>query len=188
MYFSADVEADGPVPGQYSMLSFGLAVAATFDGESFVACDPTAATHYAELQPISDAYDEAALAVSGLDRQALQRDGLPATDAMTGAAVWVRDQAGGHRPVFVGFPAAYDWMFVYWYFAKFSATGSPFEFSACLDMKTMYQQKAGVVTARAGLDDLPAPLRSDRPHTHHALDDAISQADIFVRLFTWDGD
>jgi hypothetical protein len=28
IYFSADIEADGPIPGPYSMLSFGLAVAA----------------------------------------------------------------------------------------------------------------------------------------------------------------
>jgi hypothetical protein len=33
IYISGDIEADGPIPGRYSMLSFGLAVAATFDGE-----------------------------------------------------------------------------------------------------------------------------------------------------------
>ena len=35
VYISADVEADGPIPGPYSMLAFGLAVAATFDGATF---------------------------------------------------------------------------------------------------------------------------------------------------------
>ena len=34
VYFSVDVETDGPIPGPYSMLSFALAVAGTFDGES----------------------------------------------------------------------------------------------------------------------------------------------------------
>jgi hypothetical protein len=52
-------------------------------------------------------------------------------------------------------------------------------------MKTMYQQKARVVTAEAGLDDLPHALRAGGPHTHNALDDAIQQAEIFVRLFDW---
>jgi hypothetical protein len=187
MYFSGDVEADGPVPGPYSMLSFGLAVAASYDGAALAPSDPTACNFYAELQPISDMYDEGALAVSGLDRAALAREGRAPSEAMSEAADWVRAQAGEKRPVFVGFPAVYDWMFLYWYFTQFSTSGSPFDFSACLDMKTMYQQKARVVTAEAGLDDLPPFLRSERPHTHNARDDAIQQADIFVRLFEWRG-
>jgi hypothetical protein len=54
-------------------------------------------------------------------------------------------------------------------------------------MKTMYQQKAGVVLGRAGRRDLPASLVPDAPHTHNALDDAIEQGEIFARLFAWDG-
>jgi len=187
LYISGDIEADGPIPGRYSMLAFGLALAGTFDGETFEPLDPAAKTFYAELRPISDNYDEDALKVSHLDRNELLRRGRPAPEAMTEASEWVRHQAAGRRPVFVGFPAAFDWMFLYWYFVNFSATRTPFDFSACLDMKTMYQQKARVVTAEAGLDDLPDVLRSHRPHTHNALDDAVEQADIFVRLFQWDG-
>jgi hypothetical protein len=187
VYISGDVEADGPIPGPYSMLSFGLAVAGIFDATTFQPQDPSTRTFYAELQPISECYDEAALGVSGLDRDALAITGRTPVDAMTDAAKWVHAIAEGRRPVFVGFPVAFDWMFLYWYFTKFSATGSPFEFSAALDMKTMYQQKARVVTSDAGLDNLPGFLRSERPHTHNALDDAIQQADIFARLFEWDG-
>jgi hypothetical protein len=54
LYISADVEADGPIPGPYSMLSFGLAVAGRYDGDRFVAADPSRATFYAELRPIGD--------------------------------------------------------------------------------------------------------------------------------------
>lgn len=187
IYISGDIEADGPIPGPYSMLSFGLAVAGTFDGVSFEALDPAAETFYAELRPISETYQEDALAVSSLDRDALRRTGRTPSDAMTEAAAWVRAQAHERRPVLVGFPVSFDWMFLYWYFMRFSASRSPFEFSACLDMKTIYQQKARVVTAEAGLEDLPGFLRSDRSHTHNALDDAIEQAEIFIRLFEWDG-
>jgi hypothetical protein len=52
LYFSADIEADGPIPGTYSMLSFGLAVAGRFDGTLFEAYDPTKATFYRELKPL----------------------------------------------------------------------------------------------------------------------------------------
>jgi hypothetical protein len=34
-YFSADVETDGPIPGPYSMLSFALVYAGSFDGRKF---------------------------------------------------------------------------------------------------------------------------------------------------------
>jgi hypothetical protein len=34
-YFSADVETDGPIPGPYSMLSFALVYAGSFDGAKF---------------------------------------------------------------------------------------------------------------------------------------------------------
>ena len=43
VYISVDIEADGPIPGRYSMLAFGLAVAATYDGEMFARRAPAAA-------------------------------------------------------------------------------------------------------------------------------------------------
>ena len=51
LYFSADVETDGPIPGPYSMLSFGIAVAGSFDGQTFRR-PGRRATFYRELRPI----------------------------------------------------------------------------------------------------------------------------------------
>src|SRR4051812_31122415 len=104
LYISADVEADGPIPGLYSMLAFGLTVAGRYDGERFTAADPFEATFYAELRPIGDRYDPDALAVSGLDRHALAHDGRDPAEAMDEAAAWVDEQAGDDRAVLVGFP------------------------------------------------------------------------------------
>jgi hypothetical protein len=187
LYISGDIEADGPIPGRYSMLSFGLCVAGRFDGLEFQPYDPSTETFYAELKPISEEWEAQALKVARLDRDQLVGTGRLPHEAMTDAARWVKKVAGNDRPVFVGFPAPFDWLFMYWYFVAFASGGSPFEFSAVLDMKTMFQQKAKVVTSAAGLNDLPASLRSSRPHTHNALDDAVQQADIFLRLFLWDG-
>jgi hypothetical protein len=184
VYISADIEADGPIPGRYSMLSFGLAVAGRFNGSAFEPLDPTAETFYRELRPISNEFDVAALAASRLDREALARDGADPADAMRAAAEWVARKAFNGRPVLVGFPVVFDWMFVHWYFVNFVGE-SPFGFSGALDMKTIYQQKARVTVDRAGRDDLPSELRSARAHTHNALDDAIEQAEIFNRLFAW---
>jgi hypothetical protein len=72
LYISADIEADGPIPGAYSMLAFGLAVAGRFDGRSFEARDPSATTLYRELRPISENIDPDALRLASLDRRRLE--------------------------------------------------------------------------------------------------------------------
>ncbi|HYH52614.1 MAG TPA: 3'-5' exoribonuclease [Solirubrobacterales bacterium] len=185
LYISADIEADGSIPGPYSMLSFGLAVAGRFDGAVFEARNLEEQTFYRELRPISSEFDSKALQISDLDRDELLRDGEDPVEAMSDAAVWVREQAADDRAVLVAFPASFDWLFLYWYFVRYSKDGSPFDFSSCLDIKTIFQQRAGVVLDRAGLGDLPPAMKSDRPHTHNALDDAIEQGEIFQRLWAW---
>ncbi len=185
VYISADIEADGPIPGQYSMLAFGLSVASTFDGRSFEPRDPSASTFYRELKPAFDAVDERALAVAGLDRDVLGREGSDPKRAMQEAAKWVRAEVGHAHPVLVGYPVVFDWMFLHWYFVHFVGE-SPFGFSSALDMKSIYQAKARVTISEAGRDDLPEALTTQRPHTHNALDDAIEQAEIFNRLFAWE--
>ncbi len=186
LYISADIEADGPIPGPFSMLAFGLAVAGRFDGTEFKPADPSATTFYRELRPISDDVDPKALEVSGLDRNRLAGEGSTPELAMGEAAAWVAKQAGSERPVLIGYPVVFDWMFLHWYFVRFAGE-SPFGFSSALDIKTMYQQKASVTLSEAGRDDLPAELRAEREHTHNALDDAVEQAEVFARIFTWSG-
>ncbi len=185
VYISADIEADGPIPGPYSMLAFGLAIASRFDGLTFERLDPAITTFYRELKPISDQFDPQALAVAGMDRDALVRAGADPVEAMSAAAAWIADQAADSRPVLVGYPVVFDWMFLHWYFVRFVG-GSPFGFSSALDMKTIYQQKARVTLDHAGRADLPTDLASTREHTHNALDDAVEQAEIFNRLFVWE--
>jgi hypothetical protein len=183
IYISADVEADGPVPGPFSMLSFGLVVAGWFDGQTFQPAAPRAHSFYRELSPISAEFDPAALDVSKLDRDRLIRDGEWPSDAMDAAGAWVAEVAGSHRPVLVAWPLAYDWLFLQWYFLRFADQGSPFGFSSGLDMKTLFWRHSGTVMDCAGKDDLPADLRPTARHTHNALDDAVEQAEIFVRLW-----
>lgn len=185
IYISADIEADGPIPGRYSMLSFGLVVAATFDGDTF-APRVDDETFYRELKPISEDFVPAAVAASALDRDDLLRTGADAAQAMSDAAHWVESVSLRARPVLVGYPVVFDWMFLHWYFVAYRGS-SPFGFSGALDIKTIYQQKAHVVLDEAGRSDLPADLRSARPHTNNALDDAREQAEIFNNLFVWEG-
>ena len=57
-YFMVDVEADGPIPGHYSMVSVGAIVVEPGLQRTF----------YGRLRPISDRFVPDALAVSKLSR------------------------------------------------------------------------------------------------------------------------
>ncbi|MGW2564993.1 3'-5' exonuclease [Streptomyces sp. NPDC001537] len=185
-YISVDIEADGPIPGPYSMLSFGAAVAGTQDADGFTATDPERQTFYRELRPISEEFVPEALAVSGLDRERLKSVGAEPAVALGEFSDWVREVSAGAQPVMCGYPASYDWTFLYWYLIRFTGA-SPFGHSGCLDMKTLYATKAGLPLRAVAKGTMPRRLLSRRRHTHHALDDAIEQAELLANLMNWPG-
>lgn len=168
---SVDIEADGPVPGKYSMLSLGACVV-----------DRPETTFYATLRPVTDSFDPDALKVSGLDRGKLDESGDEPGEAMRRFGDWVTESTkGGGPPVFVGFNAPFDWSFVNYYFHRY-ADGNPFGHSA-LDIKSYYFAALKKTQwSQAAKINLEPSLASDQPHTHNALDDAVEQADIFRKI------
>jgi 3' exoribonuclease, RNase T-like len=187
VYFSADVETDGPIPGPFSMLSFAIVYAGSFDGAHFERPERYEQTFYRELKPISDQFQEEALRVNGLDRARLCREGDNPANAMTDACLWVKRIAGTAKPVLVAYPLSFDWSWLYWYFIRYSSSGSPFGYSQCFDLKTALAVKGAIPIAEASRSRLRASLKSERQHTHHALEDAIEQAEIFANVFQWSG-
>jgi len=185
IYFSADIETDGPIPGPFSMLSFALVPAGRFDGHQFIKPTNYEQHFYAELRPISERFEPEALKVNGLDRARLMVEGGDPQVVMTQAAQWIAEQSVGGQPVLIAYPLSFDWSWLYWYFVQFSQLGSPFEHSKCFDLKTAYAVKAGIPIAEAGRSRIPHTLRGEHQHTHHALDDAIEQALLFANIFTW---
>src|ERR1700676_4170392 len=141
-YFSADVETDGPIPGPFSILSFALAYAGSFDGKRFERPKDYRRTFYKELKPISDNFDPEALRVNGLDRSRLCLEGTSPHIAMTEACRWIKAIAMPGSPVLVAYPLSFDWTWLYWYFIRFSESGSPFGYSRCFDIKTVVAVKA----------------------------------------------
>ena len=187
VYFSADVETDGPIPGPFSILSFALVFAGTFDGRQFTQPQNYQQSFYRELRPISEDFQSEALRVNGLDRDRLLIEGQAPEVVMTEAARWIREIVGQGKPILVAYPLSFDWSWLYWYFTKFSTDGSPFNHSLCFDIKTAFAVKAGIPISEAGKSQLLPSLRPQNRHTHHALDDAIEQAEIFARVFQWEG-
>lgn len=184
VYFSADVETDGSIPGHFSMLSFALVYAGAFDGEFFYKPPNHDTNFYRELKPITENFDPEALAVNGLDRYALVERGGDPYHVMTEAAHWVRQMSGGGDPIFVAYPLSFDWSWIYWYFVVFSQIGSPFGYSRCFDIKTAIAVKLGRTIASVGRERIPNALKSSLRHTHHALDDAKEQAQIFANVIS----
>lgn len=187
VYFSADVETDGPIPGPFSMLSFALVYAGSFDGRQFRRPDRYEQTLYRELKPISEDFQPEALHINGLDRNRLCLEGMAPEKAMTEASRWVKAVADGAQPVLVAYPLSFDWSWLYWYFVRFSPEGSPFAYSRCFDIKTAIAVKAAIPISEAGRSRIDPSLRPAHPHTHRAIDDAIAQAEIFANVFEWEG-
>lgn len=182
VYFSADVETDGPIPGPFSMLSFALVCAGRFDGKRFERPASYDDVFEVNLKPISEEFQEEALQVNGINRSALLTAGADPSVAMAKAARWVQERSLGGSPVLVAYPLSFDWAWLYWYFTRFTGE-SPFSHSRCFDIKTAVAVKTQRPISSSGRTSLPARYQSNRPHTHRASDDAIEQAEIFANVF-----
>jgi hypothetical protein len=188
VYFSADVETDGPIPGPFSMLALAIVRAGTFAGGRFEPADLNGDVFYRELRPISESFEPAALKVNGLDRVRLVKEGAEPAAVMTDAAEWIHMQATDGAPVLVAYPLSFDWMWLYWYFVRFSRTGSPFNHSRCFDLKTAFAVKGLRPISQSSRRELRRVVGAiERAHTHKAVDDAREQAEILARLFAWQG-
>ena len=169
VFISVDVETSGPTPGRYSMLSLGACVVGDVTQRFYV-----------ELQPVGPGAVPDALRVVGRPLKAFANSGLPPEQAMRQFAKWLATAASGARPVFVAFNAPFDWAFVNWYFHEFLGE-NPFGFTA-LDIKAYDMGLAGTAWADTSAGRIPEHLRGSQAHTHHALDDAVEQAQMFERM------
>jgi ribonuclease T len=162
---SVDIEAAGPSPSTGSLLSIGACLVE----------DPEVGV-YLELQPDEDRpWDDRAESIHGLSRDRLLREGLEPRAAMERFALWLDESCSGRKPVFVGFNAPFDWMFVADYFWRYVGR-NPFGISA-LDLKSYFMARNGVTTwAATRRGDVDAALGAQPDHNHHALDDARGQA------------
>jgi ribonuclease T len=165
-YISVDIEASGPIPGTFSMLSLGACL-----------CDDQTITFESLFRPTSKQFIPEALEVTGLELDVLEIEGREPAESMTDFAQWVLAQAGSRRPVFVGLNAAFDWGFVNYYFHGY---GIPNPFGiAPVDIKALYMGKFGTSWKEATSKQIAKRLCVDATGDHTALHDAIAQARLF---------
>ena len=174
IYVSTDVEVDGPIPGPYSMLSFASA--------AYGADKTLLGTFSVNLEPLPGASGHpdtlAWWARHPEAWQAAHVDQRSPAAAMDGYVAWLDALPG--LPVFVGYPAAFDFMFVYWYLMRFVGR-SPFSFSA-LDLKTMAMVLLRRDYRRSTKSAMPKRWFDEMPHRHVALDDALEQGVLFCNM------
>lgn len=151
-----DIEADGRIPGDYSMVSLGAVLVQP----------PFEITFYGQFRPISEKWIPEALAVSGHSREETLQFGEP-TEVMRRFGDWVREQSRG-QAIFISDNNGFDWQFVNWYFHHFTGN-NPFGHSS-QNLGSLYKgmQKDMSVNFKH--------LRKTK-HTHHPVDDARGNAE-----------
>ena len=174
IYVSTDVEADGPIPGIYSLLSLGSA--------AYLPDKTLLGTFTVNLETLPSAIaDPDTMDWWKTQPQAWNacRENLQSPEAaMKDYLAWLKRLPG--KPVFVGYPAAYDFMFVYWYLIRFTGE-SPFSHSA-LDIKTYAMALLRKPYRESTKRNMPRSWFDQIPHTHQSLDDAVEQGALFCNM------
>ncbi len=160
-YIMVDVESDGPIPGDYSMICFGAIVVEPALNRTF----------YGKLKPISDKWLPDALAVSGFSREETLAFDDPSA-VMATFAGWLKENSE-KQPRFISDNNGYDWQFINWYFHHLTGS-NPFGFSST-NLGSLY---------RGLVKDTFASFKHLRKtkHTHHPVDDAKGNAEALLHM------
>jgi hypothetical protein len=174
IYISTDVETDGPIPGPHSMLSFASA--------AYSADKRLLGTFSANLEtlPGAAAHPKTAewWATQPEAWAACRKDPEPPAQALARYVDWLKTLDG--KPVFLAYPAGFDFLFMYWYLIRFIGQ-SPFSHSA-LDIKSFAMAVLKTDYRNSTKKNMPQRWFENLPHTHVALDDAIEQGALFCNM------
>lgn len=160
-YIVVDIESDGQIPGDYSMICFG----------AVIVNEKLDKTFYGKLKPISEKFDPEALAISGFDRETTLEFDDPKT-VMLNFEEWIKENSKG-RPIFISDNNGFDWMFICWYFHHF-LNRNPFGYSS----RRIGDVYCGLV------NDTFAQWKHLRKttHTHSPVDDAMGNAEVLLYM------
>ncbi len=185
IYISVDVEAAGPVPGRYSMLSIGACVVG--DSEK---------RFYEEIKPISHDYEVISMKVGSLGLnclkpyagrmeydpyddcfepalvlQILEKEGVEPRRTMEQFYRWIESVSVNRDPWMVTDIQPFDGMFVAWYFGTFCDHENIFGYKG-INLDMLYKGLQGDLKV-----DLSAlEVKDTRNPAHNALEDALYQS------------
>lgn len=167
IYLSVDCEFDGPIPGDYSMVSFGAVVIDEQLDKHF----------YGELKPISDKFVPSALEACKMTREQTLLFPDP-KKTMAEFDDWMcslKDHPSNpnYRFMFLSDNNGKDFAFMDWYFHHF-LNHNPFGHSS-FNIGSYYKGLKGDMTANF------KHLRKTK-HSHNAYEDAYGNAEAFLEM------
>jgi hypothetical protein len=179
LYVSLDIEADGPCPGLFSMLSFGMA-AFTLEKE-------LVGTFERNLHTLEGARTDQRTMTwwnTPDNAEAFRKsriDPVPPKEAMLECRAWLESMKRFGRPIICGAPSGFDFTFIYYYFQR-ELGESPIGF-ASLDLRSYAAAVLRRQYRQVGKNTYPPDwIDAGLPHTHVALDDAIEQGCILINM------
>ncbi len=163
-YIVVDIEADGPIPGEYSMIAVGAVLVTPKLDQTF----------QAYMRPITDKWEPSALEVTKLTREECLAYDEP-NGIMYEFLSWV-ERVKGHNATFISDNPAFDWQFVNYYFHKYVGR-NPFGFSA----RRIGDLYCGMKMHAGKNHEWKKNLRKTE-HTHDPLDDAMGNAEALLAM------
>lgn len=181
IYVSTDIEADGPIPGPHSMLSFA---SAAYRADKTLSGSFTANL---ETLPGASPHPKTMEWWSQFPRawETCREHARPPQLVMPEYLDWLKHLPG--RAIFVGWPATWDFMWIYWYLVRFTGE-RPFRENA-LDIRSYAMGMRRTEFRLTTRTYLPKRWFDDGlPHTHVALDDALEQGALFCNMLAENAD
>lgn len=160
-YIMVDVEADGPIPGDYSMIAFAAVKVEHGLNHTFSAT----------LRPISEQWIPEALLTCGYSREETLQFDEPQT-VMTAFRDWLA-AIETDRLIFISDNNGFDWQFINWYFHHFLGE-NPFGHSS-QNLGSLY---------KGLMKDVFVNFKHLRhaPHTHNPMDDVTGNAEALLSM------
>jgi hypothetical protein len=182
IYVPTDVEADGPCPGLNSMLSFA---SVAIDPTRGIGKEAVLSTFSANLElcpgarPDPDTMDwwrKQPVKIWEAHRANTEKPEL----AMVGYVAWLESLPG--KPIFVGYPAAFDFTWIYYYLHRFAGGKNPLVRNA-IDVESYAMAFLGEDYMAVGKRNWPKHwFDPTLKHNHVAADDALAMGMSFVRM------
>lgn len=160
-YIIVDVESDGGIIGENSMVCFGAVILDENLNKTF----------YGQTKPISSEYNPEALAISGFSREEHELFEEPKI-VMSRFADWIEDNVKG-RPILLSDNNGYDASWINYYFLKYYGS-NPFGWSS---------RRIGDLFCGYFNDPYYQWKKYRKTsHNHHPIDDAKGNAEAMLYL------
>lgn len=157
------MEADGPNPGDFSMVALGAVI-----------IEPSLKrTFYARLRPVSQLWKEQSLKICGFSREQTLRFESPPS-VIRHFSQWLKREGGTHL-FFASDNNGFDWQYINWYFHHF------------LGHNPFGHNSTNLLSVYLGLKkNMYSSFKHIRKtlHDHNPLNDAIANARALLKMKT----